>query len=458
MNIRTKLTLIFFSIVIVVLTLICFSIYFFSENYRKEDFNRRLKNRAINTAKILTEVKEVNADLLKRMERNNPASLPSQFIVIYNNRNDVLYSSDAPSPVAIDSALLNKIRRQSELNYSEGKFEVLGFMLADRLDRFTVVAAAVDVYGVEALQNLRDILIVTVASSMILVGILGWFFSGRMLAPISRIVDQVSAITEVNLNQRLDQGNEKDELSRLAQTFNRMLERLQAAFTSQKNFIANASHEIKTPLTVMTTEIEVTLLQGRTPAHYIKVLQSILGGIKGLNRLSTQLLQLAQASADYPDKHFVPLRIDDIIWEVKEELTRVHPHYDIVIDFDLKLDTDSLMIDGDEQLLKVALFNLMDNGCKFSDNHRLLVRLDPDGRSVLTLRFVNSGQGIEAGQLQKIFEPFYRGKNYQKVKGSGIGLSLVSRIAQLHKGSVTVNSIPHHMTEFRLRLPLKRVF
>jgi signal transduction histidine kinase len=453
MNIRTKLTVTFFVIVIVVLTMISFSIYFFSEDYRKVDFIRRLKNRAINTAKILTEVKEVNADLLKRMERNNPASLPNQFIAIYSNDGAVLYASDTPVPFNIDSSILEKIRTGPELQYREGRYEVVGFVLKD--SNFTVIAAAVDVYGVEALDNLRDVLLITFVVSVFIVGVLGWFFSGRVLAPISKIVDQVSTISEVNLDDRLDEGNNVDELSRLSQTFNRMLERLQAAFASQKNFIANASHEIKTPLTVMRTEIEVSLLQVRDSNYYVNVLQSILEGIAGLNRLSTQLLQLAQASADYPDKNFKPFRIDDILWEVKDELTRAYPDYVIEIDFDLNLDTHSLVVEGDEQLIKVALFNLMHNGCKFSDNHRLLVKLETD-QMVLTLRFVNSGRGIDPSEMNRIFEPFYRNKAFQKIKGSGIGLSLVNRITQLHKGTIRVESIPDHVTEFQLKLPLKR--
>lgn len=455
MNIRAKLTLSFFSIVIVVLTLICFSIYFFSEDFRKEDFVRRLKNRAINTAKILIEVKEVNAELLKRMERNNPASLPSQFIAIYNDANEALYASDTPAPFSIDSLMFDQIRSGPDVQYREGKFEVVGFIFNDEQGRYTVIAAAVDVYGKEALDNLRNVLLITFVISIFIVGVLGWFFSGRVLRPISKIVDQVSTISEINLNDRLDEGNNKDELSRLSQTFNRMLERLQAAFASQKNFIANASHETKTPLTVMRTEIEVSLLQDRDPKYYVGVLQSVLDGIKGLDRLSTQLLQLAQASADYPDKNFNPLRIDDILWEVKEELTRAYPDYVIEIDFDLNLDTHSLVIAGDDQLIKVALFNLMHNGCKFSDNHRLLVKLETD-QTMLTLRFINSGRGIEPSDLNRIFEPFYRNKAFQQIKGSGIGLSLVNRITQLHKGTIKVDSIPGHMTEFQLKLPIKK--
>ena len=453
MNIRAKLTLTFFFIVIVVLTVICFSIYFLSDEYRKVDFTRRLKNRAINTAKVLTEVKDVNAELLRRMEHNNPASLSGQFITIFNNRNTVLYVSDGAPPIVIDSLLLNRIRQRAELQFRDGHFEILGFMFKSKNDDFTIIAAATDVYGLAALDNLRNVLIGTFIVSAFFVGMLGWFYSGRVLEPISRIVNQVDTISALNLSDRLDEGKNGDELSRLSQTFNRMLGRLQAAFISQKNFIANASHEFKTPLTVMRTEIEVALLQVRDPNYYINMLQSILGGINRLNGLSTQLLQLAQASADFPGKDFAQLRVDDIIWEIKEEMTRMCPEYRIEIDFEIDVDTNSLVVNGDEQLIKVALFNLMQNGCKFSDNQWLLIKLETF-QQTLVARFINSGKGIEPSEIGKIFEPFYRTKSFHHIKGAGIGLSLVSRIAELHKGTVTVDSIPDHVTEFRLKLPL----
>jgi signal transduction histidine kinase len=456
MNIRARLTLIFFTLVMVVLSIICLSIYFFSENHRKEDFYRRLKNRAINTAKVLTEVKEVNADLLKRMERNNPASLPNQYIAIYNFRNEELYSSDGSPAVKVDTSLLNLIRLQNEISFKEGKFEALGFLFADRYDRFTVVAAATDVYGLDALANLRNVLVITFSLSLLLISLLGWIYAGRVLRPISKIVSQVSEITEINLNRRLDEGNHKDELSKLSQTFNSMLERLQAAFLSQKNFIANASHEIKTPITVMTSEIEVSFLHPRNPEYYVKVLRSVLGGLRGLNDLTTRLLLLAQTSASEPRTNFTRFRIDDALWEVKEELLKAFPYYKIDIDFDLGIGPDSLTIEGDEHLIKVAILNLMDNGCKYSDDHCTAIRLEGENTNFLSLRFGNLGKGIDADQLDKIFEPFFRGKGNLTTKGSGIGLSLVSRIINLHQGTITVRSVPGEITEFTVRFPVRR--
>lgn len=455
MNIRTKLTVTFFMTVIIVLTMISVAIYFFSSNYREVDFYRRLKNRAINTAKVLMEVEEVNAELLRRMEQNNPASLPSQFIIIYNYKNEELYSSEGTRPIMIDTTLLNRIRLNGEINYREGSFEILGFLFTDKYDRFTVVAAAKDVYGLDALKNLRNVLVTTFGISAVIVSILGWIYAGRVLSPISRIVNEVSVITEANLNKRLDEGNQNDELNKLASTFNQMLERLQAAFAAQRSFIANASHEIKTPITIMSGEIEVALLHDRDRDHYMNVMRSVLGGLKGLNMLSSQLLLLAQTSTDQPGRNFALIRIDDILWEMKEELLKAHPDYKIDILFDLDLKHESLLIYGDEQLVKVAVLNLLDNGCKYSDDHSVFVNLNSKAPNYIGIDFLNNGPGIDPDSINKIFAPFYRGLN-KKAKGFGIGLSLVKQIVKLHDGKVDVDSIQQQQTRFTITFPVRK--
>lgn len=456
MNIRAKLTATFFCIVIVVLTAICVSIYFFSADYRKEDFYRRLKNRATNTAKVLTQVKEVDAQLLRKIEQNNPASLLNQYIVIFNYKDIPLYSSEDNTILPIDSALLNRIRLNNEIRYRYNNFEVLGFLFTDKYDRFTVIAAATDIYGLDALHNLRNILIVTFCINIVFVSLLGWFYAGKVLAPISRIVNDVSNITAVNLNRRLDEGNKKDELGKLAQTFNHMLERLQGSFSSQKNFIANASHEIKTPITVMTGQIEVALLMEREKEYYLSVLRKVLGGLNGLNTLSTQLLLLAQTASDQQEKNFTNMRIDDILWDTKEELSKAFPQYVIDIHFNLQLKHESLIIHGDEQLVKVAILNLMDNGCKFSNDNRVTVSLNTEEFGSITLKFANTGKEIEPEDIDRIFDPFFRSKNKKNAMGFGIGLSLVNQIINLHDGKVSVESTQQR-TEFTVSFPIRRI-
>jgi signal transduction histidine kinase len=454
MTIRTKLALLFFMLVIFVVSAVTITIYYSSATYRHEDFYRRLKNRAINTALILIQIKEIDADLLKKMEQENPASLPMQFVTIYDSTLVALYSSDTENIAAGNDSLLESIRTEGEIELVRKGYEILGFNLKEQNQNLIIIAGAKDLFGLDALKNLRNIILITLALSIIIVSFLGWIFSGRALKPISKIVHEVDSITAANLNQRLNEGNGKDELSKLAQTFNRMLSRLEAAFLSQRNFIANASHELKTPFTVMAGEIEVTLLHNRDNQYYLKILRSVLDRIKRFNKLSTQLLLLAQTSADLPQKRFDTLRVDDFLWDAKQDLQRLHPEYKIEILFDLQLTHDALMINGDEQLMKVLLTNLMDNACKYSDNDSVKITLSSLHNKDISIEFLNTGPGIETEEMDKIFQPFYRGKTTTKISGFGVGLSLALKITLLHNGSLTVASIPGNETKFTLILPI----
>jgi signal transduction histidine kinase len=441
MQIRNKLTFQFIAIVAFLLFVSSLAIYFFSEDYREDDFYNRLSNKGTNTAKLLIAVDEVDANLLKIIEKDNPVSLPKESIAIYDYRDELLYSSDEENVLGIDKQLLDDIRLENELRYRKGDYEILGFLYADKFDRFVVIIGAVDIYGLSKLRNLRIVLLVVFSISIILVFISGWIYAGRTLRPISKVIDQVDNITITSLNLRVDQGNGKDEIATLAATFNGMLDRLEGAFKTQKNFIANASHELRTPLTAITGQLEVILMKSRTADEYEKAMISVLDDMKNLNTISNRLLLLAQASSEKGEAAFTNLRIDELVWQASSELKKRNPEYVISVSFDEALsDEKNLTILGDEQLMKTALVNLMDNGCKYSADHKVEVHLGSEGTKKLILVFTDKGIGIEPTDLKQIFEPFHRGRNASSFKGHGIGLSLVNRIIKMHGGDIKVES------------------
>ena len=453
MNIRTKLTLRFIIITVIIFLLSSILIYILSADYRKEDFYSRLLNKANNTSKLLIEVDEVDVVLLRKIEQDNPVSLPNEKIIIYNYRDTLLFSTDEEKVIKIDTNLLDKIRLEEEVRYAQGEFEVLGFLFKGQYDRFVVIAAATDTYGYKRLQNLIFILFTVFSMSIVIVSISGWIYAGRALQPIASVVDQVAEISVASLNLRVDEGNGKDEIARLAQTFNSMLSRLESSFTTQKNFIANASHELRTPLTVITGQLEVTLLNNRSPEEYMKVILSVLDDIKNLNDLSNRLLLLAQTSSEERNKGMSLLRIDELIWQVKEELSKRHPPFIINIDLDKNLDDEKkLTIKGDEQLMKIAISNLIENGCKYSSNQTTKVYIK-SSKLELSIIFQDTGIGIPAEDINNIFEPFYRGSNTKKIKGHGIGLSMVKGIIKIHGGQINITSSERLGTTITISLP-----
>jgi signal transduction histidine kinase len=439
MKIRTSLTLTFFIIVIVILSAVSISIYFFSADYREQEFYMRLKNKAVNTAKLLIEVEEVSPELLRRIERGNPINLPNERISIYNFKNEELYSTDTGDVLPVTDELLNRIRLEGDVRFRFNDYEVLGFLFVHEYDRFTVVAAATDIYGFKKIENLKKILLIVFVISLFLISITGWIYAGHVLSPISNIVDEVDKISGSSMDRRLKVGNKIDELGKLATTFNLMLDRLEGAFLAQKNFIANASHELRTPITALAGEIEVTLLQPRKQEEYVNVLNSLLEDTRNLSSLSTQLLLLAHTSSANLTQRFTCVRVDELLWEAKEEVIRTDPAYNVQIQFDISLNDEALIIRGDSQLVKTVFVNLLDNGCKYAYDKTVSVTLKST-RQRLIIEFQNRGIGVPPTEVSTIFHPFIRGSNTGSIKGFGIGLSLADGIMKLHDGTIEVQS------------------
>jgi signal transduction histidine kinase len=335
----------------------------------------------------------------------------------------------------------------------QGQYEVLGFLFKGQYDRFVVIAAANDIYGFKRLKNLVFILIVVFGISIVIVSVSGWIYAGKALQPIAKVVNQVDDISIASLNLRVDEGNGKDEIAKLAQTFNSMLNRLETSFNAQRNFIANASHELRTPLTAITGQLEVTLLNRRSSEDYEAVINSVLEDIKSLNRLSNRLLLLAQTSSAERERRMTPIRIDELLWQAKEDIEKHHTGFIVNIDLDQNLDDENkLSIRGDEQLIRTALANIIENGCKYSADKTTNVFIK-ESRFGLAILFKDNGIGIPTEDIPNIFEPFYRGSNTTNVKGHGIGLSMVMGIIKLHKGVIQMKSDVNAGTTVTINLP-----
>jgi len=455
MNIRNKLIILFISIVALISIITSLAIYYFSSDYRQDEFYRRMENKGRITAKLLIELDEVDDALLRKIEKDNPINLYQEKMVIYDFHNKVLYSSDEEGIIKVDREILDKARLAGLVKFHQNDYEAVGFLYTDKYDRFVVIVAAIDIYGLTALKDLRTIMIVVFVASIIIILISGYFYVGNALQPISKVIREVDDISATSLYRRVDEGNGNDEISRLANTFNSMLGRLETAFTTQKLFIANASHELRNPLTAILGQIDVCLLSERQTEEYQEVLQSLREDITNLKIVSNRLLLLTQASLEDSEKGFTIQRADQLLWEAKAELNKLHSNYVVSIELDSLIDDGSkLNVFADEQLLKGAFVNILDNGCRYSDNHRVNVRLKHDLSNKIILQFKDHGVGISAEDKPHIFEPFYRGKNVKNVKGNGIGLSLVYRIIKSHKGKIEINSSVNFGTSVTITLPI----
>jgi signal transduction histidine kinase len=300
------------------------------------------------------------------------------------------------------------------------------------------------------LYKLRNILFWVFGIFISLVALAGWLFSGQALAPINRIMNQVDTLLPSDLTRRLDFTDQNDELSRLTKTFNKLLDRVQNAFSTQKLFLSNISHELKNPMNVIISQLEIALTKDRSKADYQDTIVSVLEDVKELNDVSTKLMQLARINSDGTDIVFTWFRIDEALWQTRDSLLRSHPSFSANVQIiDLPESEESLLIWGNEQLLRTALYNLMENACKYSPENKVTVQLAFNNGLIL-LEIQDSGAGIPEGEIPMIFNPFYRSSQTTMVRGSGIGLSLVDNIMKLHNVPMKLTSTLEVGTTFYL--------
>jgi len=248
--------------------------------------------------------------------------------------------------------------------------------------------------------------------------------------------------------------NNDNEISQLISTFNDLLNRLETAFETQKNFVSNASHEFGTPLTSIMGEAEVMLMKERTPEEYQQSLTSILGQAERLNQITQTLLYLAQTGYSNKKVNFEILRTDELLWQSKEMIDKLNPKNNIIIDFSLLPENPmKLKVMGNKQLLYLAFTNILSNACKYSNNKPVNVSIASSDNQVFLL-VKDQGIGIPESEIQFIYDPFFRASNTRHFEGYGIGLPLTRNIVKIHGGQLQLTSVLDEGTTVQIKLPL----
>jgi heavy metal sensor kinase len=288
--------------------------------------------------------------------------------------------------------------------------------------------------------------------ALLLAGGGGWLLARRALKPVDHMAEAARRIGAEHLNERLKTTGSDDELDRLAHTLNDMLGRLDGTFQQVRQFSADASHELQTPLTILKGEIEVALRSPRSPEEYQRVLASALEECERLVCLVEGLLLLARADAGVLRMDRQPVDLEQLVAEVFEHTQILaEPH---AVHLCLGA-IEPLSMWGDGEHLRRLLLNLIDNGIKYTP---------PGGRVTLTLfqkegwavlQVSDTGLGLTSEEQAHIFQRFYRAPNthLQREEGSGLGLCIAQSIAAAHGGHLRVDSVPGRGSTFTVLLP-----
>jgi signal transduction histidine kinase len=350
------------------------------------------------------------------------------------------YHSEIIKNGLFDTKLSNKTIRQIQVPIYQGTKVIGSVIVAMSLEDTTMV-----------LKNLSQALIVTFPLILIALFLIARFIAGRSIKPISSIIETSNIITKDNLKSRIPLPLNRDELYILSQTINNLLDRIETTIEREKQFTSDASHELRTPLTVIKGTLEVLIRKPRNHEEYEDKINFCISEVDRLNYLVDQLLLLARFENQNKtlkiEKVYLNALILDIILRHSNAIQSKNIHVSTEFSKDYYVDSDSYF-------LSIIINNLVANALKYSNKNGTLAILIIDKNNKIECHITDSGIGIPAEDLSKIFHQFYRSKStdHPEIKGTGLGLSIVRRLCFLLKIDINVSSEEHVGTKVILSI------
>lgn len=268
---------------------------------------------------------------------------------------------------------------------------------------------------------------------------LGYRLINSVLSPMEQITTTAASITHSNLSRRISLPLIEDEFFILTKTFNAMLDRIENAFDKIRQFNANVSHELKTPLTIIQGEAEVALLKKRDHNTYEKVLRSIIDESHEMHQIIDSMLLLSKSDISSLKARMIPVDLEALVMDVIKDKRSMAEDKDIKINI---IKIRAMQCVGEPTLLREAIANVLDNAIKYSSDEKTIeIALTRDGNGI-DLSIKDAGIGMGETSLSKTFDPFWREDtaHSKRVSGHGLGLSIVKWIMDAHEGTVIMQS------------------
>jgi signal transduction histidine kinase len=445
MNIKTKLSVQFTFIVAGILLFFASLVYYFSYTTQHARFADNLTKRAKNTAILLINIPEVDSVLLKKIQQST-FNWPEEEIVVTDSELHILYSNNTKylTKEVIDQNAVKGDNYRFSISEKDG----ICYKHVFKNQTYSVLVMAFDQNRKKNLAELLEILIWSIIFSILLSVFLSYLFARNAIQPISNLIKSVKDINSLHLNNRLTEGNKKDEIAQLAITFNEMLSKLEIAFRNQEDFVANASHELRTPLSVMIVESDYVLSKELSAEEYKAHINNLITDLKQLNGQLNSLLELAQINQD-KSVQLTTIRVDEIVYNAVKKIKGKYAGRKIIPVIQYPENENLLLVNGNAGMLEIAFQNLLDNACKFSNDDVIIEFMVKN--HIIDIIISDKGIGIPSGEIEKIYRPFNRASNVRFKSGFGVGLALVAKIFELNEVDFKVISTENKGTRFEMK-------
>lgn len=441
MKVGSKIAL-FYTLVSVLTTVIIIAVfYIFSTQYINKLYASYLREKAYLTAQKHWEKDEVDEQSYQIIQRKYDELLPEAHEILLN-MDSLSEVRDTLNKYLTQQQQALLIAGEDSIPFSFKYKDQLGAALyyPDNEGNFIVLVMSRNAYGTEIQEHLLLLSIFLVLFSSVLIYFIGKIYSGRILVPLQHILKELKRIRANSLNRRLKQTGNNDELEEIIVTLNSMLDRLDSAFKAEKSFVSHASHELNNPITAIQGECEISLLKERSTGEYMEALQRISSESKRISNLIRHLLFLSRQDEELLKNNMEETSLQDMLTDLTTGNDRIQFH--------MQESGTQATVQANPYLLKIALKNIIDNACKYSEKEVDITLSRTNQQTVVEIE--DRGIGIPQEEIEHIFQSFYRGSNTHDYAGQGIGLSLTMKIISAYNGKLEISSEIEKGTKVRV--------
>ncbi len=458
-SVRFRLTALYSSALIFSLAILFVSFYWVTERELYNHTDLTLLSHASRIVTILNQGKlPVDTQMSSQLLTDVFNETPGMLVFITNTQGDILsVSQNVTDSGKIAGSLANQLRPGTStlfVNQEVGsmlmRFRLLRLTTINGSDDIIIVGHPIDVIQ-KSLQSLYGNLTLVFFSFVIPTIFGGFMLAGSALKPVAEMSEEMQKISSENLKLRVKSPQTHDEIENLAQSFNGLLNRLEEAFTRERQFIGDVAHELKTPLSTLKGSIEVAMGKERSQAEYKKVLGELLVDADRLSSTLTNVLDLAWSRTDTTDTSNESVNLTEVVEELSEISQKLAYSKNITISIHTE---KNIAIAGKKDKIFRAILNIVDNAVKYTGQkgHVSLSLRKKPGFAVVTIK--DSGRGIAAADIPHVFNRFYRGGESDKTLGSGLGLSIAKSVIQSSNGSIDLTSKVGQGTTVTVQFPL----
>lgn len=437
MKIGSKIILFYTSITVGINLFVILIFYVFTSTYIDNLFNANLSDKAYLFAQKHLEKDEMNVNAYRLIEKKYDGLLPQAHGVLLNDSNRAAVKDSLNKYLSFKEQ--QELYKGFPVSFSKDNICGSALYYPDNQGNFFILVTAQNLYGYKIQEYTLTLSLVLLLVCIAITTLMGKLYSRRIMWPLKHILEKLKNIRGNNIEVRLKEWGNKDELDDLVRTLNEMLDRISEAFKSEKSFVSSASHELSNPLTAIQGECEITLMKERMPMEYKDSLQRIFSESKRMSLLIKQLLFISHHDEELCNQKQSPVLLTPFLNIFARQVERV-----VFSDFT----NGNATILANPYLLKIAIQNILYNAIKYSKKHIDLRLKKSDDHVVIEIE--DYGIGIPKEEVPRIFQSFYRASNTREYDGNGIGLALSAKILHIYHAEVLIDSEENVHTKFSI--------